>query len=66
MGRSRPPAPYPMDWITMGGGGPKSSASSTNKAAPVGVTSSASISLPYIGTPLSKLTVAGAGSGIWP
>ena len=50
----------------MRGSGPKPSASAATSAAPVGVTSSSSISTPWIGAPRSSSSVAGAGSGSVP
>ena len=50
----------------MAGMGPKDSAREVSSAAPVGVTSSTSSSLPTTGTPSSRARVAGAGSGMRP
>src|SRR3954454_17299810 len=47
----------------MPGIGPKDVASAATSAAPVGVTSSLSMSTPWIGAPSSRVSVAGAGSG---
>ncbi len=60
------PSPYPIFPIVMAGIGPKLSQSVDSIAAPVGVTSSVSISMEYMGMPVKSSAAAGAGTGMIP
>ena len=60
------PPPKPDAVIVMSGMGPNDVHSAARIAAPVGVVSSTPTSRPYVGTPSSKRTVAGAGLGSHP
>ena len=64
--RSRLPVPIPVFSTVITGMEPKELTKCFKRAAPVGVHSSNGISPVYQGMPLSRISVAGAGTGRMP